>query len=116
MTAIPVAALARQPLVERRDCPAAAALAELCRQRGGELGTRHVADAEGHLLDLAAASLGPALLPERTVVPPPLVKRPFADAELSRTVAFAVVSGRRFSAALDAFVRLIRARDFTAIH
>jgi DNA-binding transcriptional LysR family regulator len=115
MAAIPVAALARQPLVERRDCPAAAALAELCRQRGGELGTRHVADAEGHLLDLAAASLGPALLPERTAVPPPLVKRPLADAELSRTVALAVVSGRRFSAALDAFVRLIRARDFAAL-
>ena len=57
-------------------------------------------------------SLGVALLPEHLRVLPGLVMRPLALSPLNRTIALAVVNGRRYSAPLDAFVRLTRTRDF----
>jgi DNA-binding transcriptional LysR family regulator len=109
---VPVAALAGHMLIERRGSPAAATLAAICAERGVALGTRHVADSEEQMQHLAAASLGPALLPERTARLPALLARRIADVDLGRTVVLAVVNGRRFSPALDAFIRLVRARDY----
>ena len=100
--------------MELRDCPITAKLRALCAQMDATFRARHLVDTEEHLQHLAATTLGIALLPERIPVMPPLVARSLTDADLARTVALAVVNGRGFSPALNLFVRIARARNFTA--
>jgi DNA-binding transcriptional LysR family regulator len=114
LESVPMKALAGESVVERRDCAMAAKLRELCADMGATFRTRHLVDTEEHLQHLAAISLGVALLPERIPLMPPLVGRSLTGAKLERSVALAVVNGRRFSPALDLFVRIARARNFAA--
>jgi len=111
---VSVKALAGESIVELRDCPITAKLRALCAQRDATFRTRHLVDTEEHLQHLAATSLGIALLPERIPVMPTLVALCLTGADLVRTVALAVVNGRRFSPALNLFVRIARARNFAA--
>jgi DNA-binding transcriptional LysR family regulator len=105
-------ALAGEPMVERRDCPMATKLREFCACMDAPLGARHWVETEEHLQHLAAKSLGIGLLPERTPVMRPLVTRIISDLDLTRSVAVAVVGGRRFTPAIDLFIRIARARNF----
>ena len=100
--------------MELRDCPITAKLRALCAQMNSTFRTRYLVDTEEHLQHLAATPLGIGLLLERIPVMPPLVARSLTGADLARTVALAVVNGRRFSPALNLFVRIARARNFTA--
>lgn len=111
---ISVTALAGEAILERSDCPMAAKLRELLAQAGATFRARHLVDTEQHLQQLAATSLGIALLPERMPVIPTLVTRSLNGADLVRVVSLAVAGGRRFSPALDLFVRIARARNFAA--
>jgi DNA-binding transcriptional LysR family regulator len=111
---VSVKALAGESIVELRDCPITAKLRALCAQRDATFRTRHLVDTEEHLQHLSATSLGIALLPERIPVMPTLVALCLTGADLVRTVALAVVNGRRFSPALNLFVRIARARNFAA--
>jgi hypothetical protein len=79
---------------------------------GATFRTRHLVDTEEHLQHLAAISLGVALVPERIPIMPPLEGRRLTGVNLVRSVALAVVNGRRFSPALDLFVKIARARNF----
>jgi DNA-binding transcriptional LysR family regulator len=110
--AIALAALNGQALLGRRDCDVAARLQELCAAAQVTPQLRHTSDSEEHIQHLALAGLGIALVPEHLPILPALVTRPLAEPVLQRGIVLAVVSGRRFSPALDAFVRLTRTRDF----
>jgi len=112
LESIPVNALAGQSIVECRECCISAKLRELCAQMGVALRSRHFVDTEDHLQHLASISLGFALLPEKISAMPPLVTRTLAGADLSQSIVLAVVSGRRFSPALNLFIRVARARNF----
>ncbi len=114
LEAVSLTDLAGTSTVERRDCPVTATLRELCARIGTKLGTRHLVDNNDHLQQLAAISLGIALLSEKMPLMPPLVTRSLADADLSRSIVLSVVNGRRFSPALALFVRVARARNFVA--
>lgn len=107
-------ALAGEPMIECRDCIMTVKLREFCASMDAPFGARHWVDTEEHLQHLAAKSLGIGLLPERTPVMPPLVTRTISDLDLTRSVAIAVVSGRRFTPAVDLFIRIARARNFAA--
>ena len=110
--AIALPALEGETLLGRRGCDATMRLQELCAAAQITPRLRHLSDSEEHIQHLALAGLGIALLPEHLPVLPALVTRPLAEPALQRAVVLAVVSGRRFSPALDAFVRLTRTRDF----
>ena len=79
---------------------------------GVALRSRHFVDTEDHLQYLASISLGFALLPERIPPMPPLVTRTLTGVDLTQSIVLAVVSGHRFSSALDLFIRVARARNF----
>jgi DNA-binding transcriptional LysR family regulator len=87
-------------------------LQELCAAAQVTPQLRHLSDSEEHIQHLALAGLGLALVPEHLPALPALVLRPLAEPAPQRAVLLAVVGGRRFSPALDAFVRLTRTRDF----
>jgi DNA-binding transcriptional LysR family regulator len=110
--AIELAALDGEALLGRRGCGATMQLQELCAAAQVTPQLRHLSDSEEHIQHLALAGLGLALVPEHLPALPALVLRPLAEPAPQRAVLLAVVGGRRFSPALDAFVRLTRTRDF----
>ncbi len=109
---VPLAALDGEALIARRGCDATMRLQELCAAAGIKLRLRHLSDSEEQIQHLAAVELGVALVPQHLHVLPSLLTRPLAESSLRRSIVLAVVGGRRYSPALDAFVRLTRARDF----
>lgn len=64
------------------------------------------------LLDLVAAGLGLALLPEGLALPAGLAARPLERPALARRVMLAAVAGRPQGPAVANFVKLCRARSF----
>lgn len=109
---IALAALDGEAVLGRRGCAATMQLQELCDAARVTPRLRHLSDSEEHIQHLALAGLGMALLPQHLPALPALALRPLAEPAPRRAVVLAVVSGRRFSPALDAFVRLTRTRDF----
>jgi DNA-binding transcriptional LysR family regulator len=81
---------------------------------GGQAALRikHTATSAEHAQHLVKGGFGVALLPEACAVIEGLEARPLEAPELRRPIVLAVVAGRLFSPALDAFVRLMRARSF----
>ena len=63
---------------------------------------------------LVAVGLGVAPLPLHVAVLPGLLARPVPDAGRLRAIVLAAVNGRTYSPALDGFLKLNRARGFTA--
>lgn len=108
------AALGGETLLGRRRCPATARLRDACARAGAEIALRHLCDSEEHLQHLAALGLGLLLMPQHLPVLSEVAVRPLAVPALQRSVLLAVVGGRRRSAALDAFIKLSRTRDFAA--
>jgi DNA-binding transcriptional LysR family regulator len=109
---VAVSALAGQTLLGRRDCAATAALHKLCAEADPPLQLRHLGGSEEHLQQLAASGLGLVLVPHHLPLLSGIATRPLADVTFERTVQLAVVGGRRFSPALDSFIKLSRTRDF----
>lgn len=105
------AALDGETLLEAECCNG---LSRLGITSGTPLHVRHRGSGWDHVQHMAAAGLGIALLPASVPLLPPLMARPLAEPELLRSVVLAVVSGRRHSAVLDGFLKLNRARSFTA--
>jgi DNA-binding transcriptional LysR family regulator len=112
LNALTRAALDGETLLARRGCQPSARLQALCAEAGSALHLRPASDSEEHIQHLAAIDLGVALLPAHVPALVPLVTRPLADGSLRRSVMLCAVSGRRYSPALDAFLRLTRTRDF----
>jgi DNA-binding transcriptional LysR family regulator len=71
---------------------------------------RHRCATEEHVQHLVAEGFGIALVPGHLPVLPGLERRPLDECPMVRVIVLAAVSGRRYSAAVDAFVRLNRAR------
>jgi DNA-binding transcriptional LysR family regulator len=105
-------ALDGETLLGRRGCAATKALQDLAEAAGVRLRLQHLCESEEHLQHLAAVGIGMVLLPQHLPVLTEMVTRPLTDANLDRAVLLAVVGGRRYSPALDAFIKLSRTRDF----
>ena len=112
MASVPLTELVNETLIGRRGCDATRRVRALCEAAGALVRVRHLAESEEHVQELASMSLGVVLVPEYLPIMPELETRPLEQVPLTRAIALAVVSGRRYSSALDAFVRLTRTRDY----
>jgi len=101
-------------LLSRHRCAATCQLQRLCNAAGSNLNIRRISESEEHVQHLAAIELGVALLPAHIGALPALVTRPLTNTSLQRSVVLCAVAGRRYSPALDVFLRLARALDFTS--
>ena len=99
--------------IERTQCAACERLRELCTAAGVRLNFRHRATSEEQLQNLVQAGFGLGLVPQSVALRAGLVAKPIDGAEIQRAVALGTVTGRRFSAASDAFVKLARSRDWS---
>jgi DNA-binding transcriptional LysR family regulator len=110
---IPLLALDGLVLVECTECASLNKLKQQCAAVGMTFKVPYIVDSYEQAQHFAAGGLGIIMVPEGLPLFPSLVSRRIANVKVSRSVVFAVVSGRRYSTALNAFVRLIRARDFS---
>ena len=105
-------ALDGEVILCRHSCVAAGRLQQLCNASGSNLNTRRISESEEHVQQLVVIELGIALLPAHISALPPLMTRPLTNTPLQRSVLLCAVAGRRYSPALDVFLRLTRVFDF----
>src|SRR6202012_242286 len=73
----------------------------------------HSSGQDIHLQHIAAAGFGVILAPEHMPCLPTLMPLPIEGDPVSREVRLLAVQGRRYSPALDAFVKVARLRDWS---
>jgi len=73
---------------------------------------RHTGSSESHIQAMAAATLGVALSASRQPVPEALIAKPLAEPSALRNLVLVTVAGRPQGSAVNAFVKLMRARDW----
>jgi DNA-binding transcriptional LysR family regulator len=92
------------------DCDTAHKTPRSMRERAP---SSHRSEQESHLQHMAAAGFGIVLAPEHMPRVAPLVSVPLEKDPITRQVRLLVVQGRQYSPALDAFVKIMRMRDWT---
>jgi DNA-binding transcriptional LysR family regulator len=96
----------------RMSCEFTETFNELLRDHGAKLNTVYRTEREDWIQRMILAGLGCAFMPEYMVLFPGLPTRVLVEPEVKRTVQLVTVAGRRFSPALDAFVRLAARHDW----
>jgi DNA-binding transcriptional LysR family regulator len=112
---VPIAALAQTVWVAREECAGHAALEQMSVDAGSKLKVAHRGRQEDHLQHMAAAGLGALLVPRHVPCLASVVSRPIEGDPIGRSVALAVVAGRRYPPALNAFIRIARQHDWRAV-
>lgn len=110
--AVPLGALADAVWLDRPACDVTQRFlqAHFPHGRPARVGPRAWKDA--HVQDMVLAGLGIMLLPEHCSRIPNLIARPIEGDPLLREVDLLVVAGRRYSPAVEAFVKVARALDW----
>jgi DNA-binding transcriptional LysR family regulator len=98
-------------LLERAGCDVALKIQRSCFPEEPPQG--HSSGHDLHLQHLAAAGLGVILAPEHMPCLPTLKTIPIQGDPVWREVRLLAVQGRRYSPALDAFVKVARLRDWS---
>lgn len=106
------ASLDGSALIGRPGCMMTERLCGAGAEAGIALPRLHSGRSDEHLQVVAAAGLGVGVLPEHAPTLPSIVARPMAEVELTRTIDLWVTAGRRYTPALDAFVKIARVRDW----
>jgi DNA-binding transcriptional LysR family regulator len=93
----------------RINCEYRDHLGALCRERGAELKRGYRSEREDWIQIMVMAGMGVCFTPEFSPVLPGLHARPVIEPEVMREVSLVTVAGRRFSPAVAAFERAIKA-------
>jgi DNA-binding transcriptional LysR family regulator len=110
---VPPSALADATWLERSGCELCERLCDVCFP-GKKPSVMHRGNHEDHLQHMVAAGLGILLASEHAPRLPSLVARKIEGDPLKQTVRLLVIAGRRYSPALDAFIKIARLRDWKA--
>lgn len=115
LDAVPAAALGDEcVLVRGPRCDYEEALERLCTAAGVKPRSRHVGASEDQIRHLVRAGLGIAVSAAHQPVIIGLLARPFADPAAARRITVTAVAGRQHGPALALFLKLMRARDWSA--
>jgi DNA-binding transcriptional LysR family regulator len=98
-------------VLERAGCDVALKIQRSCFPEEAPQG--HCSGHDLHLQHLAAAGFGVILAPEHMPCLPTLKTIPIQGDPIRREVRLLAVQGRRYSPALDAFVKVVRLRDWS---
>lgn len=111
-SSLPIDVLAKATWLEHVGCEGADPPWQDLFPPGVDPQVGHRARRLAHLQHMVAAGLGLMLWPEHAPHLPSLVTRPIASDPLRRKIQLLVVAGRRYSPALEAFVKLARVHDW----
>lgn len=103
-----LAALKDQQLLLQSRCEHAAALPGMLEALDIPLKGRHEISDAADVQTSVASGLGIAVAPNSAPLQEAVISVPLSDGDLSRSVSLFAVSGRRYSPAASAFIRLMR--------
>jgi len=112
MAAVPLREMEGESYLRRVNCEYDQFYAERAGEWTCNLNIRYESEREDWIQAMVMAGMGCCFLPEFLPLFPGLCTRVVVEPELEREIAIASVPGRRFSHAVDAFVRLVRAHDW----
>ncbi|MHC4042899.1 LysR family transcriptional regulator [Bradyrhizobium sp. 23AC] len=113
-TVIPVQDLCEVVFLERLGCDVVGRFMRECFVDHPGPKVVHTSDQERHLQQMASAGFGAILAPEHAPRLPSLAAIPIEGDPVRREVQLLAVAGRQYSPALDAFIKTVRARDWTS--
>src|SRR5918992_419988 len=99
----------------RINCEFKDHLRSLREDQGVELQHVYRSEREDWIQTMVMAGIGIAFLPEYSVLLPGLQTRPLIEPEVMREVSLVTIAGRRFSPAVAAFVRAIKAYPWPTV-
>ncbi len=99
--------------LELSECEKLYDFQKFCFDDGEAPNVVHRAAQGSYLQALAAAGLGVMLAPRHVPILPDLVALPIDGDPIQRNVRLLVMTGRRYSPALGAFIKIARQRDWT---
>lgn len=114
MDAVPVEQLVQLTWLEHLGCQAVTRFWQARQLHGDQPRVSHRSRQVVHLQHMVEAGLGVLLLPEHAPALPTLLRRRIVDDPIRREILLLIVSGRRYSPALDAFMKVARTRDWRA--
>jgi DNA-binding transcriptional LysR family regulator len=114
MQTVPMSALAETTWLERTGCDLTRKFWDLVFTDGRSPKISHRSKHESHLQNMVEAGLGIMVASAHTPRLPSLVARPIRDDSMRWTVSLLVIAGRRYTPALDAFIKIARLRDWKA--
>jgi DNA-binding transcriptional LysR family regulator len=114
MPSVPMSALAEATWLERTGCDLTRRFWDLVFADGQTPKISHRSKHESHLQNMVEAGLGIMVASAHTPRLPSLAVRPIQDDPMRWTVSLLVIAGRRYTPALDAFVKVARLRDWKA--
>jgi DNA-binding transcriptional LysR family regulator len=112
MDRVPMSALAEATWLERTGCDLTRKFWDLVFTDGRSPKISHRSKHESHLQNMVEAGLGVMVASAHTPRLPSLVARPIDDDQMRWTVSLLVIAGRRYTPALDAFIKIARLRDW----
>jgi LysR family hydrogen peroxide-inducible transcriptional activator len=95
--------------LSRINCEYRDQLAGLCAEHGFQVNRCYSSEREDWIQTMVAGGLGICFVPEYSPTLPGVLTRPVVDPEVTREVSLVAISGRRFSPAVAAFVKAIKA-------
>jgi DNA-binding transcriptional LysR family regulator len=114
MQNVPMSTLAEATWLERSGCDLTRKFWDLVFADGRSPKISHRSKHESHLQNMVEAGLGIMVASAHTPHLPSLVARPIRDDPMRWTVSLLVIAGRRYTPALDAFIKIARLRDWKA--
>ena len=98
----------------RLNCEYTDYIGDLLAERGVSLDLRYASEREDWVQSMILSGMGSTFLPEHMSLHPDLPMRLLAEPQITRQIELVTVSGRRFSPAVEAFVRMVEAHDWNA--
>jgi DNA-binding transcriptional LysR family regulator len=114
MDRVPMSALADVTWLERTGCDLTRKFREMVSLNGKRPKVSHRSKYENHLQHMVEAGLGIMVASARTPRPSTLRVRPIEDDPMRWTVSLLAIAGRRYTPALDAFIKVARLRNWHA--
>jgi DNA-binding transcriptional LysR family regulator len=114
MQSVPMSTLAEVTWLERTGCDLTRKFWDLIFTEGRSPKISHRSKHESHLQNMVEAGLGIMVASAHTPRLSSLVARPIRDDPMRWTVNLLVIAGRRYTPALDAFIKIARLRDWNA--
>lgn len=103
----------QEPYLVRSNCEYTDYIANLLKEKDVSLNVRYESEREDWIQSMIMAGMGSSLMPEHLSMHPNLARRLVIDPEVTREIELVTVSGRRFSPAVAAFVRMARTHEWS---
>jgi LysR family hydrogen peroxide-inducible transcriptional activator len=109
LDAVPFCDTSGETYLRRLNCEYYDCLSQVCESRGADLPEAHASEREDWILNMVAAGMGICFLPAYAAVIPGVLTRLLVDPCVARDVTLACMAGRRFSPAVLAFIKALKA-------